>query len=254
MFETVIAGLEGSAADADAVALAELLAAPAADILHTHIHSGRPVARGLHEAAIASGADLIVVGSSGRGVLGRILAGDDVRETLRSAPCAVAVAPHGFAATGAAIAEIGVGYDGSEHAQVALDTARAIAARERAHVRALGVASPPQGLVTPLGTSAILAIEARRQRTQRYIIQLSPDISAHAVDGIPHQRLAELSGDVDLLIVGSSRRGPFGRVLLGSTSESLSRETRCPLLVVPAPASSRRERARPTPRASEPAA
>jgi nucleotide-binding universal stress UspA family protein len=254
MFETVIAGIEGSPADADAVALAELLAAPGARILPTHIHPGSPVARGLHEAAIASGADLIVVGSSGRGLLGRILAGGDVRETLRSAPCAVAVAPHAFAANRAAITEIGVGYDGSAHAQVALDAARAIADRERAHVRALGVASAPQGLVTPLGMSAILALEARRERTQRYVVRLAPDISAHAVDGIPHQRLAELSGDVDLLIVGSSRRGILGRVLLGSTSESLSREAACPLLVVPAPASSRRERARPTPRASEPAA
>ena len=39
-----------------------------------------------------------------------------------------------------------------------------------------------------------------------------------------------------MLVIGGSRRhGAIGRALLGSTSEALSREAACPLLVVPAP-------------------
>jgi nucleotide-binding universal stress UspA family protein len=239
MFTTVIAGVDGSSADADALALSQLLVQSRGAVIPTRIEPGRPVGEGLHGAALASRADLIVVGSSGRGLLGRILAGDDVIATLRGALCAVAIAPHGFASAAHPIAQIGVGYDGRAHAHAALDAARALAGRTGASVRVLAVASPPQGLVTPIGVPAVAALEAGRERAERSIGQLGPDVSAHVVDGIAHQRLAELSSEVDLLVVGSSRRGAFGRVLLGCTSERLSREAACPLLVVPAPASSR---------------
>ena len=53
------------------------------------------VGYGLHEQAEAIAADLLVVGSSRRGMLGRALIGDDTRATLNGAPCAVAVAPAG---------------------------------------------------------------------------------------------------------------------------------------------------------------
>jgi nucleotide-binding universal stress UspA family protein len=53
--------------------------------------------RGLRELARSIGADLLVVGSSHRGRLGRILLGDDARGALNGAPCVVAVAPVGYA-------------------------------------------------------------------------------------------------------------------------------------------------------------
>ena len=233
MFRTIIVGTKGEPADADALALARLLADDA-DVTQVHVPHGEPVGRRLHEAATERAGDLIVVGSSSRGVLGRIFAGDDVVATLRGAPCTVAVAPHGFAGAAHELTRVGVGYDGSPEAEAALATARELAG-ERASVCALGVATPPQGLVTPLGVSAVAAIEAKRDRTERCIAQLDAGIEGHAVDGIAHQKLAELSAEVDLLVVGSSARGRVGRVLLGSTSETLSREAACPLLVVAGP-------------------
>jgi nucleotide-binding universal stress UspA family protein len=237
MFTTVIVGADNGAGDADAMALATLLADPGADVTPTHIEHGS-VGHGLHDAALERGADLIVVGSSHCGLLGRIFAGDDVAGTLRSAPCAVAVAPRGFAGRHAGLARIGVGYDGSAEAMAALDAAKELAARKGAQIRALGVATPPQGLITPIGVSAVAALEAKREQIERCIGELSPDIAGETLDGIAHQRLAELSTEVDLLVVGSSRHGGFGRVLLGNTSETLSREAACPLLVVTAPVSS----------------
>jgi nucleotide-binding universal stress UspA family protein len=53
--------------------------------------------RGLADLADAIGADLLVVGSSHHGRLGRILLGDDTRGALDCAPCVVAVAPAGYA-------------------------------------------------------------------------------------------------------------------------------------------------------------
>jgi nucleotide-binding universal stress UspA family protein len=237
MFTTVIVGADNGAGDADATALATLLAEPGAEVAATHIEHGS-VGHGLHDAAVAHGADLIVLGSSHCGVLGRIFAGDDVAATLRSAPCAVAVAPRGFAARRPTLARIGVGYDGSAQAQAAMEVAKALAAREGARVRALGVATPPQGLTTPIGVSAIAGLEAKREQIEQCIAQLGPGIDGEVLDGIAHQRLAELSAEVDLLVVGPSRHGGIGRVLLGNTSETLSREAACPLLVVTAPAAS----------------
>src|SRR3954468_362786 len=49
--------------------------------------------RGLHELCEVMGADLLVVGSSRRGVLGRVLIGDDTSAALNGAPCAIAIAP-----------------------------------------------------------------------------------------------------------------------------------------------------------------
>jgi nucleotide-binding universal stress UspA family protein len=237
MFTTVIVGADNGAGDADAEALATLLAAPGADVTRTHIEHGS-VGHGLHDAAVARGADLIVLGSSHCGLLGRIFAGDDVAGTLRSAPCAVAVAPRGYAAKAPALARVGVGYDGSPQAKAALDVAKTLATQRGAKMRALGVATPPQGLINPIGVSAVAALEAKRDQIERCIGELGPEIDGETLDGIAHQRLAELSEEVDLLVVGSSRHGGFGRVLLGNTSETLSREAACPLLVVTAPGSS----------------
>ena len=53
--------------------------------------------RGLHELAETLGSDLLVVGSCRRSLLGRVMVGDDTRAALDGAPCAVAIAPAGYA-------------------------------------------------------------------------------------------------------------------------------------------------------------
>jgi nucleotide-binding universal stress UspA family protein len=91
---------------------------------------GRPsVGRGLHELAERRGADLLVVGSTSRGLFGRVLIGDDTRDALNGAPCAVAVAPTGYSERPVHWREIGVGYDGSPESEHALGVARTLAAQ-----------------------------------------------------------------------------------------------------------------------------
>jgi nucleotide-binding universal stress UspA family protein len=48
---------------------------------------------GLHEIATREHSDLLAVGSSHRGLVGRLLMGDDTMAVLDRAPCAVAIAP-----------------------------------------------------------------------------------------------------------------------------------------------------------------
>jgi nucleotide-binding universal stress UspA family protein len=101
------------------------------------------IGRGLHQLAEWLGADLVVVGSSRRGLLGRVAQGDDTRAALNAAPCAVAIAPTGYAERPSILAEIGVGYDGSPESQHALSVARELAATHGARVSAFQAVSLP---------------------------------------------------------------------------------------------------------------
>jgi nucleotide-binding universal stress UspA family protein len=71
------------------------------------------VGAGVHPLAESHGADLIVVGSCHRSTVGRILAGDDARSVLHHVPCALAVAPAGYADGSRRTETIGAAHGGS---------------------------------------------------------------------------------------------------------------------------------------------
>jgi nucleotide-binding universal stress UspA family protein len=188
--------------------------------------------RGLHELAEALSVDLLVVGSSRRGTWGRVLLGDDALAALDGAPCAVAVAPAGYAHEPVAMREVGVGYDGSSESEHALAVARQIAAEHGARVSAFEVVSLPAytflGGPTPVdGTPGELVNDARAR------IAALGGVDAHAAYGNVGEELALYSASVDLLVVGSREYGPLGRLVHGSTSRLLARRARSPLLVLP---------------------
>lgn len=87
----------------------------------------RSPGRGLRQLAETVNADLLVVGSTRHGPLGRMLVGDDARDTLDMAPCAVAIAPTGYAEQPAPIRKLGVGYNGSADSERALVAAKGLA-------------------------------------------------------------------------------------------------------------------------------
>ena len=89
-------------------------------------------ARGLHEAAEEEGASLIVIGSTHRGPLGRVVIGSVGELLLSATPCAVAVAPHGFRDRKPdSIGVVGVGFSGSDESRDAFDGSGRHGARRR---------------------------------------------------------------------------------------------------------------------------
>jgi nucleotide-binding universal stress UspA family protein len=193
--------------------------------------------RGLHDLAEERGADLLVVGSCSRGVLGRAMLGDDTRASLNGAPCAVAIAARGYAEHPLPLARVGVGYDDSQESKTALAAARAVGAQHRSKLLALEVVSVPAysftGLTPPaLGETIDILVSGASER-----LAAIGDVEGHAVYGLPGEELAEFSGDVDLLVVGSRNYGPLRRLVVGSTSDYLERHARCSLLVLPRQAS-----------------
>ncbi len=193
----------------------------------------RSIGRALREHARSGEADLIVVGASGRGAMGRVFLGDDASSTLNGAPAAVAVAPRGFATATHAVKRIGVGYDHSPESEQALLIAGQLAERHAGAVSALSVISldaSPGGESIPPDWPQIAArlVESERER-----LTALHGVQAEAVYGDPGEELEIFSRSLDLLVVGSRSHGPLGRLLNGSTSNYLARRAQCALLVLP---------------------
>jgi nucleotide-binding universal stress UspA family protein len=214
-------------------ALALLEKAREASGVEAHLRwRGSPsVGRGLHELCEVTGADLLVVGSSRRGLLGRVLIGDDTRAALNGAPCAIAIAPAGYSQQPVAMREIGVGYDGSPESEHAVAVARELAAQCGAKLSAFEAVSLPTNAF--LGGPAPMdgALEGLVDDARARIAALG-GVEPHAAYGHPAEELGLYSASLDLLIVGSRGYGPIGRLIHGSTSRQLAHSARCPLLVL----------------------
>ena len=198
-------------------------------------------AAGLHALAEREAAALIVIGSSHRSHLGRILVGGTGERLLSGAPAPVAVAPAGYGTGGRGIKLVGCGFDGSPESRRALAWAAGLARAASARLRVLGVYEP--SLPASLAVGGGLAVGSindvlRRERQEKLahaVAALDPDIDASEklLDGDARELLARESGELDLLVVGSRGYGPLRAVLLGSVSSALVRSAESPLVVVP---------------------
>ena len=189
------------------------------------------VGRGLHEIAERDGADLLVVGSTRRGLRGRVMLGDDTNHALNGAPCAVAIAPAGYAEHANGLADIGVGYNASAESDRAIQVARALAAEKDASLSAFQAVVIPGYVFAAAPELTEAALDSCIEDAREAIAELG-DIEPHVVYGDPVEELTEFSESVDLLIVGSRDYGPLGRLVHGSTSHALARTVHCPLLVL----------------------
>jgi nucleotide-binding universal stress UspA family protein len=195
--------------------------------------------RALHTVAERYDAQLIVVGACHLSGADRMLVGDDAAGTLHGSPCAVAVAPAGFARGDHGLRMIGVGVDDSPEARAALALARSLARRAGAPLRATTVVhhAQPFGAVSAWEPAWAdyepRAHESGQQLLDRILRDVDDEVTAEVAVGTPWQQLASRSADLDLLVLGARSFGPLRRLLLGSTSTKLARHARCPLLVLP---------------------
>jgi nucleotide-binding universal stress UspA family protein len=225
---------EGGAARA---ALEHELSAMGVGRIRTEAVGDTSPARALHRIAERERADLLVVGSTHRGAVGRVLAGDVTLGSLHGSPCPVAVAPSGFAARDSApLARIGVGFDGASESRQALALAAALAATGGARLELVCAVPPLLPLFAeapyPEGGFGEYRLEGE-ELVGRTLDGLDVDAVGEAVVGNALESLVTLSQRVDLVVVGSRGWGPVRRILLGSTSARLVREAACPVLVVP---------------------
>jgi nucleotide-binding universal stress UspA family protein len=199
--------------------------------------AGGTAAAGLRSMAAAEGADVIVIGSTHRGPVRRVLPGSVGERVLDGAPCAVAIAPRGLAERELELRRILVGCDGSRESLAALRLAADLAEANQAQLTLLGVVEMRfdlAGFARPAPPAEVVRIERALERAHR---SLSPTLAAtvETVHGVPAEVIAAAGHDADLLVVGS--RGQYGtvrRTLLGSVAAKLARSAPCPTLIAPA--------------------
>jgi nucleotide-binding universal stress UspA family protein len=204
-------------------------------------------ARGLKRLVTRERCDLLTVGSSRSGPDGQVTIGHLTRQLFDQLECAVAIAPRALShQPQLALKRIGVGFDGGAEARAALATAAAIAVGCGAELVVRGVIDDR---VPALGWPHLWLgdfedswddaisdeVEALRDLIELAIRGIETDVSIEVRRGKPGTSLLELSGEVDLLVIGSRRWGTLARVLLGGTGEALVHGARCSLLVVPRP-------------------
>jgi nucleotide-binding universal stress UspA family protein len=202
----------------------------------------RPVAMELALVAAEAEAAAIVIGSSHRGPLGRVVLGSVGTGLLHEAGCAVAVAPAGLARDGECrLLRVGVASDGSPEASTALEAAIGIAQRTRARLTIFVVIDPPAfGYGTSwTGATGGEIMEAERSSKDRALAEARSRVPAELpvesrlLTGSATSLLADATGDLDLLVMGSRGLGRIGRAILGGTAARLIHSAECPVLVLP---------------------
>jgi nucleotide-binding universal stress UspA family protein len=203
--------------------------------------AGNFAARELQHVTERDETGVIVVGSTTRGPIGRLLVGGVGERLLGGAASSVAIAPRGYHETAPPrFAQIGVGVDGSEESQRALEAAVGLARKAEAAIRVITAFQPLAfGGVTTAALPSTSANETMRTELRSIHEQAvatareSAEASGQFRDGSADDVLLEESGDLDLLVVGSRGYGPVGAVLIGSATTALARGSACPILVTP---------------------
>jgi len=208
---------------------------------------------GLLELVEKHGARFLVVGSSSAGVFGHVVLGSVSDRLLHSSPVPVALAPRGLRCDpDARVTRVSVAYGGPSAEQL-VDSAAVVAGGVGASLRLVSFAvwSRP-AYTTTLGTdaedlviqqwTAQILEKAGATLTGIGDLQRPPPDLEFAIgrgeswrEAIDH--IEWIEGDV--LVVGSSPRGPLSRVFLGSHATKIVRHSPVPVVVVPRGAEAR---------------
>ena len=185
---------------------------------------------------MSTGAELLVVGSNGRGALTRFLLGSVSSSVVRSARCPVAVIrdedplmPHPQQAP------VLVGIDGSPASELAIAIAFDEAARRGVGLIALHAWSDADVFELPGVDWSAVKSEAERSLAEQLAgwQERYPDVTVHrlVVADRPARQLIEKSESAQLVVVGSHGRGGLSGMVLGSVSNAVLHSARMPVIV-----------------------
>jgi nucleotide-binding universal stress UspA family protein len=218
----------------------ELLARASANLgdgTDTELVEPGPPAPGLSRLAAERHASMLVLGSSHRGTVGRIVPGGVASHLLGRAPCTIAVAPVKYAKRAqASVCRLGVAYDGTSEADLALAEAAGAATRLGVPLRLYhAMHEIPKGRAWD--TYRRFMRDFAQGIPNAGLKQLPPELDATStvLEGDVAEVIAEAANrdDVSLLYVGSRGYGPLREALVGGVAGALLQCARCPLVIVP---------------------
>jgi len=203
-------------------------------------------ARTIVDQALATAADLVVMGTHGRSGFERLIIGSVAENVVRKAPCPVLlVPPHLTAAVPPDVTfkHVLCAMDFSPSALLSLGFA-------------LDLARQADGVVTVLHAIEWLVEEEPREYThfnvpeyRRYLIQNTQErvrrlvaeesqtwsaIEDRVVVGRAYREILRVAAEsgTDLIVMGAQGRGALGLALFGSTTQQVVRAATCPVLTV----------------------
>ncbi|AQA06094.1 universal stress protein UspA [Mycobacterium sp. MS1601] len=207
----------------------------------THVSFGESFAEGLIEESARLGAEAIVVGAAGDGLIGRYSIGSVTGELLHSAPVPLALAPRGTRHSKIEkVREVTCALGRRQGADLLLSTA----------VRASAAAGTPLRLVSLVALDPVFgSLRADpvsvRERAIAHARQTLDAAKAELPEGFPVESTIVEGPSVeaavnkldwrdgDLIMVGSSRLGAPKRLFLGSMAAKMLRVLEVPMVVVP---------------------
>jgi nucleotide-binding universal stress UspA family protein len=203
----------------------------------------RSPARALHRAAGEADAALIVLGATHRTGAGRVVPGTTADAVIQAAPCAVAIAPAGYAATEQAgpFGRVTAAVDGGEETERVARVAARIARRAGGTLRLVTVVDVPYSdgpaFTGNLGYGSLEDVvrETGAQTLERAAGTAGAgiEVETRVAEGDLADAIARESEGADLLVIGSRGYGPLRRVVLGSSTGKILHAATSPVLVVP---------------------
>ena len=213
---------------------------PSGIAVTTHVLSHESFARALIDFAVQTGADMIVVGGAGDGLLNRHSIGSVAGQLLHASEVPLALAPRGYRLSDAPITDLTVAVPTRASASNPLPFAITLASAAHVPVRLVSLVS-----LEPTGApSDESSLDTRRrqvaaaQENLEHAARTLPDIDGLQSVVADGSSLDEAMGNLDwkpgdVLFLGSSGLASPKRVFLGSSATKILRAAPVPVVVVP---------------------
>jgi nucleotide-binding universal stress UspA family protein len=202
---------------------------------------GRP-ATAILDAAIAFQADVIVVGSRGRGTIESMLLGSVSAEVVDHARVPVLVA------RATSIDRVILAWDGSACADVAAEVVRTWPIFAGSAIRVISVADVGTPWWTGFATGAESLVEeaavATRHAHDAFAREMADDLVSRGLDAVPERRdgdpatqliRAAADGGAQLIVLGTHGHTGLSRILMGGVARNVLHHAACSVLVARQP-------------------
>jgi nucleotide-binding universal stress UspA family protein len=210
------------------------------------VHESTSIPIGLTELVDQYAADLVVVGSSSSGLLGRVTLGSVTERLVHSAAVPVAIAPRGYPSSPVPIKRLTAAYGGAADAVGLIRSSAELAKQWSVQLRIASFTVRPtttfggsieqsaENLVIQQWTRKTMDAAVKQLNKARATVAI-PDVdvvigagidSGDAVDNIAW-------GTGDMLLLGSGAAGPMAQVFLGTAASKILRHAPVPVMIVP---------------------
>jgi nucleotide-binding universal stress UspA family protein len=213
-----------------------------------HERSDGSPPKGIAAAAEELKPRLLVVGSTRRGAVRRVVPGSTAERLIHGASCPIVVVPQGYERPAEGIRKVGAAFAPTEEGRAALRAAALLARAAGAELLAITVLSPKHAAQQSPGLLSQVHNEADPGEG-RYVeerlggVRALEQAIAELADGVPTESdvlfndpadgIVAASRRVGLLVMGSRGYGPARAVMLGGVSRRVITQADCPTLVLP---------------------